>query len=121
MDLNTIARYGQSDGSLDKRKERKIYALCDGVIAGQGNGPLRPVSAPLGILMFTDDSFLADSAAAVLMGINPNRIPLLNAFQLSAEQQKSICISGKNITLEDLKSDSIDIQMPDGWINYNRE
>jgi len=120
MDLNTIAKYGQADGTINWNNPRKIYSLCDGIIAGQGNGPLNPSPAPLGILMFTNNNALADISAAILMGINYNKVPLLRALNLTDQELSNICISGTLASLDDLQRESIHVDMPGGWANYNR-
>jgi len=85
LDLNKILFYGRPDGTMsspaDKRAKRYL-ALVDGIVAGEGSGPLDPDPVPAGILLGGTNPVAIDSAAAILMGFDPEKIPLLvNAFQ----------------------------------------
>jgi uncharacterized protein (DUF362 family) len=51
-DLNMVALYGKKDGTLAGFPQRKIYSLSDGIIGGQGNGPLFPAPLALESLSF---------------------------------------------------------------------
>ncbi len=118
MDLNKIAGYGTADGTLSKTPQRQIYSLCDGIIAGQGDGPLEPEPHPLGIISFTNDSAINDRAMALLMGLPIDKIPLLNDNIINEKIDCEMTLDGKRIMLEDLKHYSIYTKPPIGWANY---
>jgi hypothetical protein len=83
LDLARIAYYGRADGTLAERPQRRHLSLIDGVIAGEGSGPLSPKPAQAGALLFGDDVALTDRVATRLMGFDPERIPLVReAFGL---------------------------------------
>jgi uncharacterized protein (DUF362 family) len=73
MDLNKIARYGKIDGTLSNNPQRFIYSVCDGIIGGQGDGPLEPEPLALGFISFTNNSLTHDRAMAILMGLPVNK------------------------------------------------
>jgi uncharacterized protein (DUF362 family) len=80
LDLNKIVLFGQPDGRLrDPRlSERKTYlAFVDGIIGGQGDGPMNPDPHPSGLLIFGCNPAATDAAAAVLIGFDPQRIPVV--------------------------------------------
>ena len=54
-----------------------MYSLSDGIIGGQGDGPLKPEPLALGFLSLTNDSALNDLALATLMGMEIEKVPLL--------------------------------------------
>ncbi len=56
---------------------RPSYAIIDGIVGMQGNGPIDGVSIASGVLVFSDDPVAADTVAAMLMGMDPARIPYL--------------------------------------------
>ena len=56
---------------------RKIYSITDGIIAGEGEGPLAPLPVPLGIVTFASSSVFADFAHSALMGFDPNKVSLV--------------------------------------------
>jgi uncharacterized protein (DUF362 family) len=117
MDLNKVGIYGDIKGKLSKQPQRQIYSLCDGIIAGQSNGPLEPEPLPLGILSFTNHSLSNDRAMALLMGLPIGKISLLdNSFTQEADCE--VTLDGKRISMEELKVYSIQALPPKGWIDY---
>jgi hypothetical protein len=84
LDLARIAMYGTTRGALEQRMQRRHLSLIDGVIAGEGEGPLSPTAVDAGTLLFGDDVAVTDRVAARVMGFDPERIALLReAFQLA--------------------------------------
>lgn len=77
LDLNRIVLYGRADGTMSDMPMRKIYSITDGIIAGEGEGPLAPTPVCCGIVTFASSSVFADLAHSVLMGFNPKKIPLV--------------------------------------------
>ncbi len=118
MDLNKIAEYGNANGTLTDHPQRNIFSLCDGIIAGQGNGPLEPEPLPLGIISFTNYSTMNDRAMSLLMGIPLNKLPLLSYNNYNEEHDCEITLNGKKIILEDLKQFAINAIPPRGWKSY---
>lgn len=77
-DLNRVIRYAPPGGGrLANQPQRDYVVILDGLVAGEGNGPLQPLPVPLGLLAVSDDPFLADMAASSLMGFEPESIPAL--------------------------------------------
>jgi uncharacterized protein (DUF362 family) len=74
-DLNRIVFYADSSGTIKKEQQRKVLYLVDGIIGGEGEGPLRPSSIHSGILAFGIDPVLIDSCMASLMGFSFEKIP----------------------------------------------
>lgn len=118
MDLNKIAMYGQADGTLSDNPQRQIFSLCDGIIAGQGDGPLEPKPLALGLVSFTNDSFINDKAMAMLMDLPVERIPLLNSVLFKEKQECEIFLDGERIIMEDLRKYSEHAIPPIGWADY---
>jgi uncharacterized protein (DUF362 family) len=50
--------------------------LVDGIVGGEGQGPLEPKPVRSGVLLFSDNLLAADLACASMMGFNPERIPM---------------------------------------------
>lgn len=122
LDLNHIAIYGRRDGTITEKKQRTIYTLCDGIIGGQGNGPLSPDPLPLGILAFSNDSFAMDEVAGLLFKLNMDKIPLLH-YACKTNEHKNIKYFLNDIPcrLEDYTSLSKNVIMPPGWIDYEQK
>lgn len=84
LDLARIAIYGSTRGVLEERAQRRHLSLIDGVVAGEGEGPLSPSAVDAGTLLWGDDVAVTDRVAARLMGFDPERIALLReAFRLA--------------------------------------
>jgi uncharacterized protein (DUF362 family) len=78
-DLNRIIRCAPREGGrLATTPQREYIAIADGIIAGEGNGPLQPLPVELGILLASRDPFLLDSVMAQIMGLSYEKIPLLH-------------------------------------------
>lgn len=77
LDLNRIALYGTADATLADEVQRKVVHIVDGVVAGQGNGPLASDEFPLGRIFAGSNAAAVDWVAAHFLGYDPMRIPLL--------------------------------------------
>jgi len=121
MDLNLIAIFGKKDGTIADEPQRTLYTLCDGIIGGEGNGPLSPDPLPLGIISFSNDSYLMDEIIGYLFRMNIDKIPLLKeARKINKGKDIDLFLRGEKTTLEDIKKYSTDVIMPPGWVNYNK-
>jgi uncharacterized protein (DUF362 family) len=79
LDLNKVVLYGNRDGSIrapEPSSRKPFLSFVDGIIAGQGNGPIDPDPAPTGLVLFGTNPVPVDAAAALLMGFDPDRIPI---------------------------------------------
>jgi uncharacterized protein (DUF362 family) len=77
-DLNLLIRYAPADGgALRDAPQRAYAAFLDGLVAGEGNGPLQPLPVEAGVLAAADNPFLLDYLAARLIGFDRAKIPLL--------------------------------------------
>jgi uncharacterized protein (DUF362 family) len=56
---------------------RPSYAIVDGIVGMEGNGPISGEPVASGVLLFADDPVAADTIGAMLMGFDPERIPYL--------------------------------------------
>lgn len=82
LDLQRILRYGRADGTLAAEPQRQILHVTDGIIAGQGAGPLAPEPLPLGVVTLGTHAGVMDWVHALLMGFDPRRIPIVSrAFE----------------------------------------
>ncbi|MCX6252928.1 MAG: DUF362 domain-containing protein [Bacteroidia bacterium] len=119
MDLNKIAICGKKDGTISQSPQRELFSLCDGIIGGQGDGPLNPQPLPLGVISFTNNSSMNDICMATLMGFDIQKIPLLKtAGQNIMQENISLNLNGQQTTLKDLEDLSMETLPPPGWIDY---
>ena len=62
---------------------RRYFALVDGIIAGEGEGPLAPDAKPCGLIIAGLNPVAIDATCAWLMGFDINKIQFTNqAFNL---------------------------------------
>ena len=114
-DLNTIATYGKKDGSFSHIKQREIYSLSDGIIGGEGNGPLHPDPLNLGVIMFSNCPVLNDAAVAKLMKFDLNKVPIIKEIKPEKLNLGTISIDSKKGSLNTLDSYSIGTEPSPGW------
>ncbi len=108
-----------------KGKEKKVLNIVDGVISGQGEGPLEPKPKNSGILILGDNPALVDLVGLKIIGYNQSRIPsVFNAlhdnrsyFNLDKIILDSDFINVNNSKfskIEDIKS--LNFEKPNSWL-----
>jgi uncharacterized protein (DUF362 family) len=79
MALDVYKAYLGFDGAGHKRRSPVRYlALVDGLIGGQGDGPLSPDPVPAGVIIAGADSVAVDTVAATLMGYDFRKLPIVS-------------------------------------------
>jgi hypothetical protein len=77
-DLNLAVIFGcSSGGALSRERQRTVLSIVDGMVSGEGNGPLQPLPVNSGVLIGATNPFLVDLVMARLMGFDYHKIPLL--------------------------------------------
>jgi uncharacterized protein (DUF362 family) len=79
LDLNKTLFYIDDNGKINEKlfDKRKYLTICDGIIAGEGQGPLAPKAKPLCILIGATNPAYCDLVIAKLMGFNYKKIRFL--------------------------------------------
>jgi hypothetical protein len=77
LDLNRILMYGCVDGSMTDTPQRRVLHVCDGIIAGQGDGPLAPEPFNLGFILASENAAAMDWVGAHFLGMDPEEIPII--------------------------------------------
>jgi uncharacterized protein (DUF362 family) len=78
LDLNKILLYGNPDGTLRtpvRENRKRHFVLVDGIVAGQGSGPMNPDPIAAGVVIFGLTPAAVDASCAYLMGFDPEKIP----------------------------------------------
>jgi uncharacterized protein (DUF362 family) len=110
VDIARIVEYATVQGRLQPEKQRTHIMLTDGIIAGEGDGPLSPRPVSLGYLSFSDDVAAGDYVNCLAMGFDPEKIPMIReAFRLGryplTEARKAdikIRINGEAVRIKDV-------------------
>lgn len=76
LDLNRIFLYADRFGKMSNVKQRNIFYIVDGIIAGDKNGPMEPDRVNAGIIASGCSAFAVDTAILDFVGINWKQIPL---------------------------------------------
>jgi uncharacterized protein (DUF362 family) len=84
LDLNHALIYADRDGVLRSEPQRRVYFLTDGIVAGEGEGPVKPDPKPIGVLLAGSSAPVVDAVMARLMGFDFYKIPSVReAFSMS--------------------------------------
>jgi len=125
LDLNRILLYANKDGKLKNLRQRKVFHLADGIVLGEGEGPLEPTPKVAGILVGGFDPVAMDTSIARLLGFDYRKIPLLRrAWQVKeypitdgAPEDVVLRSNNKKWDTKDLSSgfEAINADPPRGW------
>ena len=78
LDLNRCLLYGNRDGSWKPAAQPKRYlAIVDGIIAGDGDGPLAPDPVEAGVLIGGTNPAAVDACVSRLMGFQIEDLPMV--------------------------------------------
>ncbi|MSU63453.1 MAG: DUF362 domain-containing protein [Pedosphaera sp.] len=124
-DLNLIIRCADAAGRLHDTPQRHCFTIVDGLISGEGNGPLQPLPRDTDWLAFGDDPFAIDAALSWFMGFAPEKIQIIarrasfatagwGDFELN---ELPVEIDGERMKLVDSKI-NFHFAPPPGWRNH---
>lgn len=82
LDLNKCL-FGYDGEGRPRSKPLRYLAVVDGIVGGEGNGPMAPDAKPCGVVLAGRHPAAVDAVAATMMGFDPAKIRLLkNAFTM---------------------------------------
>jgi uncharacterized protein (DUF362 family) len=122
IDIARILHYAGRDGRLHDVPQRRHLVVIDGIVGGEGDGPLKPTGRSRGAIILSDNVLAADYAASTLMGFDPHALPLLEGakremrFQLpSMGDPPGIRLNGLPISHSTLVALAEPFLPPKGW------
>jgi len=77
IDLNRILIYADKSGNIQDNPARRIFCIVDGIIGGEGDGPLNPTPKREGMVLAGTNPVAVDLACARIMGFDYKRLPML--------------------------------------------
>lgn len=77
VDLSKIFIYADKEGSLQDAPVRRMFSIVDGVIGGEGDGPLTPDSKRCGLIIAGFNPCAVDLVCTRLMGFDYKKIEML--------------------------------------------
>jgi len=75
-DINCIIFHSDGQGSLYDDVRRNYLTVVDGIIGGEGEGPLSPSPVASGVIVAGTDPLAVDICCTQLMGLDWRKIPL---------------------------------------------
>ena len=76
-DLNRVIIHADKSGRMQNSPQRKLLYLADGIICGEGEGPMEPTKKVCDLLIWGHNAFAVDMLAVKLMGFDYNKINTL--------------------------------------------
>ncbi len=76
-DLNRVILRADRDGVVRDRPARRTLVIADGLVAGEGEGPLGATPRNAGLLLGGADAALVDLVGARAMGFDPDAMPMI--------------------------------------------
>ena len=126
LDLVRIVIYGRADGSMANQPQRLVVTIADGIVAGDGEGPLAPSAVPLGLVTIGSNPAAVEWVHALLMGFDPRSIPItreaFGAFRWPVADFKpqsiNVEIDGKPVALDDVWTLGRPFTPPENWVGH---
>jgi uncharacterized protein (DUF362 family) len=123
LDLNRALLYGARDGSWQDGEipARHYLAMVDGIVGGEGNGPLCPNPAPSRVLLGGTNPALLDAVAARLMGFQPEDLPIVreafapHRWRIAAPPWEDILVADSRRGAREIPYDEIEPALPRGF------
>jgi uncharacterized protein (DUF362 family) len=133
-DLNRCLYYSDRDGlHLDADGPvRTVLTIIDGVLAGEGEGPLAPTDVPLGAVIAGTDPVAVDLVAVRLMGFDERKLevvagpmrddgPRITAVREASDVEVGHVTRGaptaETVSLDELRSDRV-FEPHAGWVGH---
>jgi uncharacterized protein (DUF362 family) len=77
LDLNRILLYADRSGQLGRTTPRRVFNLVDGIVGGEGDGPLNADPRQAGLIIAGANPVAVDLVCAELIGFDPQRMPII--------------------------------------------
>jgi uncharacterized protein (DUF362 family) len=83
LDLNKILLYADANGTMHETQQRKFFSIIDGIIGGEGDGPIITKAKPCGALVGGFNPLAVDICTTRLMGFDYRKFAqFMNALKL---------------------------------------
>lgn len=128
LDLNRVLVYANNEGIMVETPQRRCFTIVDGIIAGDGEGPMQPGARYCGLMVAGANPVAIDSVLATIAGFDMNKIPIiLNGYKIENWQivsfapQDIIICSGSNRLGNLIVGEpfhAYDFIPPAGWVGH---
>ena len=124
-DLNLVLQCVDAGGVLQPQPQRRYLCIVDGLICGEGDGPLFAQRREMGWLVFGSDPFAVDATLAWFMGFDPARMPIVSQRdRYLGPHWGDFDLAGLAISIDDVTAPLASFPVrarfvpPPGWIGH---
>jgi uncharacterized protein (DUF362 family) len=82
VDLAKLFFFSDKDGNISREPARRFFSVVDGLVGGEGEGPLAPMPVRAGCIVAGENLVAVDLVAARLMGFDVRRIRQFSLINL---------------------------------------
>jgi uncharacterized protein (DUF362 family) len=128
LDLNRVLIYADRDGKMADTPQRRCFTLVDGIIAGEGEGPMEPSARHCGVLVAGTNPVAVDSVLATMIGFDYRKIPIVSngynivRWPLTDFTPQDIRVSSNSIRWHQLQVGNpchgFDFAPSSGWVGH---
>lgn len=126
VDLYRIFIYADKEGKLQDTPMRRIFSIVDGVVGGEGNGPLTPDSKRCGLIIAGCNLYAVDMVCTRLMGFDYKKIKKLKyvldhpeLFKVSLPDTTILSnVDYRDLFEEENKKTYFDFEPHPGWKGF---
>lgn len=105
-DINKAVYFGDAEGIIHKQLQRNVFHLVDGVIAGEGQGPMNPTAKQAGLILAGFNPFLIDAVACEMMGFDHTNVKSVNnageCFGVGVDEA-TVVLNGDALSFSDVQ------------------
>jgi len=77
-DLYRTLLYTDADGNVRDSVQRAVFSIVDGIVGGEGDGPLDATPTPAGVVIAGTDPAVVDLVCSRAMGFDWERVPTVH-------------------------------------------
>lgn len=114
LDLNRIAVYANKDGKMRDIPQRNQFALIDGIVSQQGEGPMAGKSVSTSVIVGGFNPVLVDALAIKTMGLD---YQLFKSVSKAREIKKWKLLNGKepDLSFPGIEVPNLRFELSKGW------
>lgn len=128
LDLNRVLAYADKDGKMTDLPHRRLLTVVDGILAGEGEGPMEPEARKIGVLLGGINPVAVDAVVATMIGFDFRKIPLIaRGFEITEWPLVDFRASDIEVHSEDPRWMSLKVgepchelcfYPPSGWLGH---
>jgi len=114
LDLNRIAVYADKEGKMRDTPQRRQFALVDGIVSQQGEGPMAGKSVSTSIIVGGCNPVLVDALAIKCMGLD---YQLFKSVSKARETEKWSLLNVKepDLSFQGIEVPNLRFELSKGW------